>query len=169
MLSAGCCMPNPSQPADGHFVGLTRRSFGIGLLAAVTLPFDPRNTLAKTDIDTTFVFTSDIHVCLMRGGLAPKCEAEGTTDKNLRRHIHGIDSLPDYAWPDQIGGKATGLVSAGKPISPPRGVIGRDIADDGGGQVAIPGEGTQRQQFSRRFRQGVAEDQIHFPVDVGLG
>lgn len=150
--------------------GLTRRAFGRGLLAAFALPFAPEPLRAETDVDITFVFTSDTHACLMRGGLAPKCQAEGKTDENLRRHIRAINSLPGYAWPSEINGLATGLVSAGMPISVPRGVvIGGDLTDDGGGQVAIPGEGTQIQQFSRRYQQGVGEDQIHFPVYVGLG
>lgn len=149
---------------------LTRRSFGGGLLAAFALPSASTPVQAARRADTTFVFTADIHACLMHGGLAPKCQAEGKTDENLRRHVRAINSVIEYAWPSEIGGKATELVSAGKPISKPRGVvIGGDITDDGGGQVAMPGEGSQLQQFSRRYQQGIGEDQVHFPVYVGLG
>jgi cytolysin (calcineurin-like family phosphatase) len=43
------------------------------------------------------------------------------------------------------------------------------MTDDGGGQVALPHEGAQLQQFSRRYRQGAGADRIHVPVYTGLG
>ncbi|TPW27420.1 metallophosphoesterase [Pararhizobium mangrovi] len=137
-------------------------------LALLPLATRPGNAASRKS--TTFVFTCDVHACLMHSGLAPECAAEGKTDANLLRHVHAINALPDYAWPSEIHGRATGLVSAGKAIGKPRGVVvGGDMTDDGGGQVAVPGEGTQLQQFSHRYAQGTGEDQIHFPVYVGLG
>ena len=43
------------------------------------------------------------------------------------------------------------------------------MTDDGGGQVAVPGEGTQLRQFSQRYQQGTGPDRVHFPVYCGLG
>ena len=54
----------------------------------------------------------------------------------------------------------------GKPLGV---VIGGDMTDDGGGQVVLPGEGTQLLQFSHRYQEGPGPDRIHFPVYVGLG
>ena len=121
-------------------------------------------------IDATFVFTSDIHACRMGSGLSPHCAAEGKTDANLRRHIAAINRLPEMRWPREIDAAPTGLASAGTMIGKPLGVvIGGDMTDDGGGQVTLPGEGTQLLQFSRRYQEGPGADRIHFPVYVGLG
>ena len=121
-------------------------------------------------IDATFVFTSDIHACRMGSGLSPHCAAEGKTDGNLRRHIAAINRLPEMRWPREIDAAPTGLASAGTMIGKPLGVvIGGDMTDDGGGQVTLPGEGTQLLQFSRRYQEGPGTDRIHFPVYVGLG
>ena len=43
------------------------------------------------------------------------------------------------------------------------------MTDDGGGQVALPEEGSQLLQFSQRYQQGVGPDRVHLPVYTGLG
>ncbi len=43
------------------------------------------------------------------------------------------------------------------------------MTDDGGGQVAVPGEGSQLRQFSQRYQQGQGPDRVHYPVYCGLG
>lgn len=143
-----------------------------GMAATLAMPRVARGAepVEPAAADVTFVFSSDTHACLMHGGLAPKCQDEGKTDDALRRHIKAVDGIGGYAWPREIDGVATNLVGAGQPIATPRGlVMGGDLTDDGGGQVAIPGEGTQLQQFSQRYRKGDGPDQIHLPVYLGLG
>lgn len=147
---------------------LSRRTFLAQALAFAAVP--PALAAEGAATDVTFIFTADIHACLMRGGLAPKCQLEGKTDENLRRQIAAINGITGYAWPAEIDGRPTGLVSAGQPIHRPAGIVmGGDMTDDGGGQVAIPGEGTQLQQFAHRYQQGTGPDQVHFPVYTGLG
>ena len=120
--------------------------------------------------DVTFVFASDVHACRIGDGLSPHCAEEGKTDENLRRHIAALNRLPDMRWPEAIGGHPTKLFSAGERIASPRGlVIGGDMTDDGGGQVAQPREGRQLLQFSQRYQQGHGPDRIHFPVYAGMG
>lgn len=148
---------------------LTRRDLlgsAVGL-GAVALA---RPLAAQPAADVTFVFISDVHACRMNSGLSPNCEQEGKTDQNLLRHIRALNALPDGVWPATIGGRATGLVSAGRRIGVPRGiVVGGDMTDDGGGQTILPSEGTQLLQYSQRYSQGVGEDRVHFPVYAGLG
>jgi cytolysin (calcineurin-like family phosphatase) len=121
-------------------------------------------------LDATFVFTNDVHACRMGDGLSPNCEQEGKTDANLLRHIAGINNVPAQMWPEEIAGAPTGLAGAGTRMATPLGVvIGGDMTDDGGGQVAVPGEGTQLRQFSQRYQQGLGPDRVHFPVYCGLG
>jgi cytolysin (calcineurin-like family phosphatase) len=70
------------------------------------------------------------------------------------------------------GGPATSCVKLrllGKIAEPLGVIIGGDKTDDGGGQVATPGEGSQLRQFSQRYQQGVGPDRLHFPVYTGLG
>lgn len=124
----------------------------------------------RAAIDATFIFTNDIHACRMQSGLSPNCEQEGKTDANLLRHVNALNKLGGKVWPAMIDGVATGLASAGMPIGKPLGlVIGGDMTDDGGGQVADPAEGTQLLQFSHRYQEGSGPDRINFPVYVGLG
>jgi cytolysin (calcineurin-like family phosphatase) len=149
----------------------TRRQVLAGLAGALAWPALGRAAETQpAEADFTFVFSCDTHACLMHGGLAPKCQAEGKTDESLRRHIAAINGIAGYAWPNEIGDVPTRLVSAGHPIGKPSAlVMGGDLTDDGGGQVAIPGEGTQLQQFSQRYQKGDEPDQIHLPVYLGLG
>jgi cytolysin (calcineurin-like family phosphatase) len=154
------------------FPVLTRRKFlGSATAMASASLVDPSGLWAAPESDsTTFIFTNDVHACRMANGLAPNCAEEGKTDENLLRHIRAINRVPHLSWPKEISGKATGLVSAGRKISTPRGVvIGGDLTDDGGGQGAIPGEGYQLRQFSERYAEGVGPDRVHFPVYLGLG
>ncbi len=154
---------------------LSRRMFLAGLAgtgAAGLLPVPAvraQNPWPK--INATFVFAADIHACLVSAdALSPNCEAEGKTDANLVRHVRAINAIARKDWPRTIDGVATGLRHAGTPIGPPNGVvIGGDMTDDGGGQVKVPGEGWQLQQFASRYRQGTGLDQLHFPVYAGLG
>jgi cytolysin (calcineurin-like family phosphatase) len=121
-------------------------------------------------VEATFVFTNDVHACRMGDGLSPNCEEEGKTDANLLRHIAGVNNVTAYDWPAEIGGTPTGLAGAGTPIATPLGlVVGGDMTDDGGGQVATPGEGTQLRQFSQRYQQGEGPDRVRYPVYCGLG
>jgi cytolysin (calcineurin-like family phosphatase) len=139
------------------------------MLGAVTL-LPSRGRSQPAPLDVTFVFTNDIHTCNMQSGLSPGCEQEGKTDANLLRHIAAINGVPEYVWPRAIGGAPSGLRGAGQPIAVPRGVVvGGDMTDDGGGQLALPHEGTQLLQFSNRYRQGPGADRVHFPVYTGLG
>ncbi|MGN6550487.1 MAG: metallophosphoesterase [Pararhizobium sp.] len=142
---------------------ISRRMFLGGVSAAFASAIRPAAAPAASS-GVTFVFTSDVHACLMQGELSPKCQVEGKTDENLRRHIHAINRIHHHEWPRAIGAPIP------SPIERPRGVvIAGDLTDDGGGQVVVPGEGTQLQQFSHRYQAGRGPDQIHFPVYVGLG
>lgn len=126
---------------------------------------------ARAEDGVTFVFATDIHACLVNGGhLSPNCQQEGKTDENLLRHIEAINTLETMHWPSEIGGVRTTLRHAGKRFSRPLGVVmGGDLTDDGGGQLKVPGEGRQLQQFISRYQQGTGPDHIHFPVYAGLG
>ena len=147
---------------------LSRRDM-VALLGAATLT-PSRGISQSAPLDVTFVFTNDIHTCNMGAGLSPNCEQEGKTEANLRRHIAAINNVQTQVWPQEIAGEPSGLAGAGQPIAPPRGVVvGGDMTDDGGGQVALPHEGPQLQQFDRLYRQGTESDRVHFPVYAGLG
>ncbi|RUM97774.1 metallophosphoesterase [Pseudaminobacter arsenicus] len=154
-------------------LSLTRREAMTGLLgfgAACMFAPAPHQMAMAAEIDATFIFTNDVHACLMYRGLSPNCQQEGKTDANLRRHIAALNLIAERYWPVEINGVATGLASAGERIATPLGVVvGGDMTDDGGGQVARPGEGTQLRQFSQRYQQGVGADRLHFPVYNGLG
>jgi cytolysin (calcineurin-like family phosphatase) len=122
------------------------------------------------DLDVTFIFASDMHACRVGIELSAHCAEQGKTDENLRRHVQALNLLPHMHWPEMIGGSPSGSVSAGSRIGRPFGlVIGGDITDDGGGQVAHPEEGRQLLQFSEHYRQARGPDRVHFPVFVGLG
>lgn len=134
----------------------------------------PRAAFAQTKvplIDATFLFTADVHACLMSAdALSPNCQAEGKTDANLLRHVTAVNRITEYEWPAEIDGVATGLAGAGMKIAQPLGlVMGGDLTDDGGGQVKVPGEGHQLLQFSSRYQQGAGPDSVHMPVYNGLG
>lgn len=155
---------------------LSRRSLlsaGAGLGAASLLPAlsagPARAAFPATD--ATFLFACDVHACLVSGGLlSPNCQDEGKTDANLLRHVAAVNRIGELEWPRTINGAATHLVSAGRKIGKPLGlVIGGDMTDDGGGQVKTPGEGRQLQQFSQRYSEGTGPDRVHLPVYVGLG
>jgi cytolysin (calcineurin-like family phosphatase) len=162
----------------GHpFPLLPRRSFlanllSLGVVSSIAPPFAAAaasNTWPA--IDATFLFTADVHTCLISGGvLSPNCAQEGKTDANLLRHVAALNRIAEFEWPTQINGVATGLGGAGKKIATPLGlVIGGDMTDDGGGQVKVPGEGHQLLQFSSRYQEGAGPDRVHFPVYNGLG
>ncbi|KQS74531.1 metallophosphoesterase [Rhizobium sp. Leaf384] len=120
--------------------------------------------------DVTFVFATDVHACRMAEGLSPDCDKEGKTDAALLRHIRALNRLPAQLWPQTIANTPSGLTRAGREIGAPAGlVMGGDITDDGGGQVAVPGEGWQLRQFSQRYAQGQDPQHVHMPVYVGLG
>ena len=130
--------------------------------------FPAQSQQASTDV--TFVFSTDVHACRMAEGLSPDCKQEGKTDAALLRHIRALNALPTCVWPASIAGKPSGLSSAGQLVGEPAGlVMGGDITDDGGGQVAVPGEGWQLRQFSQRYAQGTDAQHVHMPVYVGLG
>ncbi len=126
---------------------------------------------AKDSDAVTFVFSADVHACLVSGDhLSPGCEQEGKTDAALLRHIAALNGLEHQVWPRRIDGRDTGLSVAGKPIGKPRAlVLGGDLTDDGGGQLKVPGEGRQLQQFASRYTEGKGPDKLHFPVYLGLG
>ena len=106
----------------------------------------------------------------MASGLSSNCAAEGKTDANLLRHIAALNGLEQGRWPETVAGGASGLHGAGQRIARPRGlVIGGDMTDDGGGQMAMPNEGTQLMQFSHRYQEGVGPDRVHFPGLCGTG
>ncbi|HTV70506.1 MAG TPA: metallophosphoesterase [Rhizobiaceae bacterium] len=137
----------------------------------MVLPLVRRDDVnAQAALDVTFLFVADIHACRMESGLSPNCEQEGKTDANLLKNIAALNGITRHAWPAEIGGKPTGLRSAGQPIATPLGLItGGDATDDGGGQTTLPSEGTQLLQFSHRYQQGAGTDRVNFPVYVGLG
>ncbi len=159
---------------DDMPASLSRRAFTTRLLGGGAALLAPTNLWAVGDdtsaIDATFIFACDIHTCRMGDGLSPNCQEEGKTDANLLRHIAALNRIAERSWPAEVNGVATGLAGAGRKVDSPLGVvIGGDMTDDGGGQVALPAEGTQLQQFSQRYQQGVVPDSIHFPVYTGLG
>ncbi|WP_421872835.1 metallophosphoesterase [Pararhizobium sp.] len=162
----------------GHpFPLLPRRSFlanllSLGVVSSIAPPYAAAAaSKAWPTIDATFLFTADVHTCLISGGvLSPNCAQEGKTDANLLRHVAALNRIAEFEWPTQINGVATGLGGAGKKIATPLGlVIGGDMTDDGGGQVKVPGEGHQLLQFSSRYQEGAGPDRVHFPVYNGLG
>ncbi|WEX79250.1 metallophosphoesterase [Sinorhizobium numidicum] len=140
--------------------------FGLSMVAC-----RGRAWAAAPPVDATFLFSCDIHACLISTeGLAPNCEQEGKTDANLLRHVAALNAISEQHWPDTIDGKPSGLQSAGARIARPLGlVLGGDITDDGGGQVRQPREGRQLQQFQSRYEEGRGPHHIHLPVYVGLG
>jgi len=152
----------------------SRRDFVAGLLAAGAA-CQAREAFAQSSkgpgaLDVTFLFSCDIHACRMSSGLSPYCAAQGKTDANLLRHIAALNGLEHRRWPETIAGAPSDLHSAGERIARPLGlVIGGDMTDDGGGQIAMPSEGTQLLQFSHRYQQGVGPDRVHYPVYAGLG
>ncbi|MGD9477273.1 metallophosphoesterase [Shinella sp. G-2] len=153
----------------------TRRHFlaaagGLGL--SVVLPKSTtRAAAARPATDATFLFSCDVHVCLVSAdGLSPNCADEGKTDAALLRHVAALNALGGLGWPQMVAGKPSGLASAGLRIDEPLGlVLGGDMTDDGGGQVKVPGEGRQLQQFASRYQQGTGPDRVHYPVYNGLG
>ncbi|OLP60976.1 metallophosphoesterase [Xaviernesmea oryzae] len=166
--------------------GLSRRRFlrgaGGALLATATSPAGPAwsqaaapgaasATTSRPPVDATFLFTSDVHACLISAdALSPDCAEQGKTDANLVRHVTALNALAGKAWPERIGGQPSGLYSAGQPIARPLGlVIAGDLTDDGGGQVKVPGEGWQLKQFANRYSQGSGPGQLAMPAYVGLG
>lgn len=154
---------------------LSRRTLLASLLALGAWParsaFSATSKPSFPPIDATFIFTADVHTCLVSGGmLSPNCEKEGKTDANLLRHVAAVNRIAEQRWPKEIDGVPTGLAGAGRKIAKPLGlVIGGDMTDDGGGQVKVPGEGHQLLQFSSRYQQGTGPDRVHFPVYNGLG
>ena len=121
-------------------VAVSRRTLVTGFAAALAAAPATRAGVAAGRFDVTFLFTNDIHACRMAHGLSPHCKDEGKTDHALRRHVAGINRVHHHRWPKAINGAPTGLHGAGEPIAQPRGlVIGGDMTDDGGGQVAHPG------------------------------
>ncbi len=157
-------------------ISLSRRQFTTGLFGlgsatlAGTVGLRAQQGGTRPAIDATFLFSNDIHTCRMGEGLSPNCQEEGKTDANLLRHIAALNRIGEQRWPAEIGGVASGLAGAGQKVDAPLGlVIGGDMTDDGGGQVAEPAEGTQLQQFSQRYQQGVGTDSVNFPVYTGLG
>ena len=138
-----------------------------GLLLALG---SPPGTAAIPATDATFLIINDVHSCRMGSGLSPNCALEGKTDAALLQHIKALNRITEQNWPLEINGKPTGLSSAGKPIAKPLGiVVSGDLTDDGGGQTAELGEGTQLLQFSHRYQEGNGPDRVHVPVYVGLG
>ena len=134
--------------------GISRRFFlaaaaGIG----ATLLATPMRAAGRPPIDATFLFSNDIHACLVSTeGLAPNCAAEGKTDANLLRHVAALNALPTMHWPETVGGQSSGLGSAGRRIGTPLGlVVGGDMTDDGGGRCASRARDTQLQQFTQRY------------------
>jgi len=147
---------------------LSRRSFLAGMAGLVAV--GPRPAYSVPDTDVTFLFINDVHACRTRDGLSPNCAEQGKTDENLLRHVRAINRIDEATWPAAIDGAATGLRSAGKKVATPRGIVtGGDITDDGGGQTAEPEEGYQLLQFSQRYKKGDSEDEVNFPVYIGLG
>lgn len=153
----------------------TRRQLLTGA-AGFALPFVLSRTslLAQTPqpkTDATFLFSCDVHACLVSAdSLSPDCAEEGKTDAALLRHVAAVNAVGGLVWPEEIDGKPSGLASAGTRIATPLGlVLGGDMTDDGGGQVKVPGEGRQLQQFSSRYQQGAGSDRVHYPVYNGLG
>ncbi|QND59653.1 metallophosphoesterase [Mesorhizobium huakuii] len=153
----------------------SRRSFlvqaaGLAAAGALSRPAFSQTGQRIQPIDATFLFIADVHACRMASGLSPNCQQEGKTDAALLRNVAAMNAIGDKDWPAEINGIATGLRSAGNRIGMPLGlVVGGDITDDGGGQIAQPSEGTQLLQFSQRYSQGVGPDRVHMPVYVGLG
>jgi len=154
---------------------LSRRAVLAGSITAGAFCFMPSRSFGQDGpelprFDVTFLFAADIHACRMASGLSPNCRQEGKTDENLLRHVAVLNGVAGQTWPTEIGETATGLSGAGLPIAAPAGlVLGGDMTDDGGGQTAMPGEGTQLLQFSHRYQQGLGDERVHFPVYTGLG
>ncbi len=157
----------PFSPARRRFL---TAAGGLGLSLAAR-PFGGVARAGRPATDATFLFACDVHACLVSAdGLSPNCADEGKTDGALLRHVAAVNGIGGRPWPAVIDGRPSGLAGAGQPIAAPRGlVLGGDMTDDGGGQVRVPGEGRQLQQFASRYQQGVGPDRVHYPVYNGLG
>ena len=70
---------------------VSRRAL-VALLGAATL-LPSRGRPEADPLDVTFIFTNDIHTCNIGNGLSPNCAQEGKTDRNLLRHIAGINRV----------------------------------------------------------------------------
>jgi cytolysin (calcineurin-like family phosphatase) len=149
--------------------GFLKQAAAVGMIGAA-YPAFAQAAKNIPPVEATFLFVADVHACRMTKGLSPQCQQEGKTDANLLRNVAALNGIGDKLWPAEIGGVATGLRSAGRPIGTPLGlIVGGDMTDDGGGQITLPSEGTQLLQFSQRYQQGVGPDRVHVPVYVGLG
>lgn len=160
-------MSKPGQLSRRAMLGA---ALGVGASHFAPLQGFGQDRPSIPPIDVTFLFAADIHACRMASGLSPNCQEEGKTDENLLRHIAALNGIARNKWPTEINGTATELAGAGTPIATPAGlVLGGDMTDDGGGQIAMPSEGTQLLQFSHRYQQGIGDDRVHFPVYAGMG
>ncbi len=91
---------------------------------------------------------------------------------NLLRHVAALNALPAMHWPETVGGQSSGLGSTGRRIGRPLGlVLGGDVTDDGGGQVApaARGNGSSSSFRASGTSKAPGADSVHFPVYAGLG
>ena len=134
---------------------LLKGALAWGSAHAVLRPATSR-AAGQAETDATFVFSNDVHACRTGTGLSPHCAAQGKTDETFAPPHCG-------AQPDSRGSAGRTRSTARRPGSPRAGersasrrgmVLGGDMTDDGGGQTALPEEGTQLLQFSQRYQKG---------------
>ena len=145
---------------------LDRRRLLLGLAGAACgqmLPFRGTSAAAGGATDATFLFTNDIHACRMASGLSPTARRKARPTPTCSVTLRRSTGSPRQRWPAEIGGVADRARQRRQPIAQPLGlVVGGDMTDDGGGQIALPSEGTQLLQFSQRYQQGVGPDRVHY-------
>ena len=115
-----------------------------------------RRAAGQAETDATFVFASR-RPRLPDGQRAQPAlrgrgqDRRGTCGATLRRST----GCPSCAGRARSTVRRAGSPRRSAPIGKPLGlVIGGDMTDDGGGQVMLPGEGTQLLQFSHRYQEG---------------
>ncbi|MCO6050018.1 metallophosphoesterase [Mesorhizobium sp. RP14(2022)] len=146
-----------------------RLAAGAGVGAAALNLATPAQAVAPDDA-VVFLVTNDVHACRTVSGLSDGCLAAGKTDPSMLRHVAAINAVETMEWPVEVASAPSGFERAGQVIGKPLGlVVAGDLTDDGGGQIALPSEGTQLLQFSQRYSEGTGPDRVHMPVWLGLG
>lgn len=150
---------------------ITRRdAFRLAVAGTAAASLSASAEAQDADDAVVFLVTNDVHACRTASGLSQGCQAAGKTDPSMLRHVAALNAVETLEWPETVAGGPSGFARAGWGIGKPRGlVVVGDLTDDGGGQVALPSEGTQLLQFSQRYAEGAGPDRVHMPVYLGLG
>lgn len=139
---------DPSAGDTGDRIDASAAAIDAPVAAADARP-DPPDATPPAARDVTFFVVADTH-------------ADPPPSHDLRATARAIDAVAaGGAWPDVIGGTATGFV--GGPIGSPSSVVFvGDITGWGTAPLEIP-------TFRRYFEAGNHADSMQYPAYVGLG